>query len=225
MKKNRRKPGIGAMLFGVALIVAALVLFLHNIKQDRRAGALSQLALARVFSVISEQHFAESRSDFSAHSEELDPGPIPGLGNGRSEYKIQLSEKQPVAKIDGFSYLGFLSIPVLNLNLPVLFSRDQESLEIGPCRHFGSCRSGDLVLAGHNYNSHFGRIHTLKAGDLIVFTDIFGVSSRFKVEQLELVAATAVDQIKNSGWDLTLYTCSYGGQQRLVVSCRGTDQY
>ena len=30
---------------------------------------------------------------------------------------------------------------------------------------------------------------------------------------------TDVDAVKNSGYDLVLYTCTYGGKTRIVVFC------
>lgn len=221
IKRIKLDRGVTAMVLGTALIVSALVLLVHNIKQDKRAGDLSQRVLAQVFAVISDQQVTGGLPDLPAKGGKPDSG-LSSEPAVKYDPKAKTAADLPVVKIDGYSYIGFLCIPALDLDLPVTSSPDQEGLKIAPCRHFGSARTGDLVIAGHNYKSHFGRIHTLELGDLIVFTDLHGVSVNFCVGAMEVVAATAVDGIKDSDWDLILYTCTYGGQQRLVVSCKIT---
>lgn len=221
MKRMKLDQGVIAVFLGAALMVSALVLLLYNIKQDNRASDSSRRALAHVYGVISENQAAGGSPVLSVEREKHDSGPASGLPV-IYEPKAETAAEMPVRKIDGSAYIGCLHIPGLDLELPIMSSRDQESLNIAPCRHFGSSRTDDLVIAGHNYQSHFGKIHTLEPGDLIVFTDLLGVSSSFSVEVVAVVAPAAVAQIKDSGWDLTLYTCTYGGQQRLIVGCKAT---
>ena len=51
--------------------------------------------------------------------------------------------------------IGILEIPALDLNL-VISSWSYSSLRLAPCRYSGSAYKGDLVIAAHNYQSHFG---------------------------------------------------------------------
>ena len=70
--------------------------------------------------------------------------------------------------------MGVLTIPVLDLELPVLTDWSYEKLKKAPCHYYGSCHEKDFVIAAHNYNAHFGRLSKLQAGDDVMFTDVSG---------------------------------------------------
>lgn len=133
-----------------------------------------------------------------------------------------LDPDMPVVTIDGYGYVGYLEIPALELKLPVMDDWDYTRLRIAPCRQFGSSRTDDLVIAAHNYQSHFGRLKELKEGDAVVFTDMAGVVNDYSVVKVETLAPTDVDAVQNSGYDLVLYTCTPGGQTRVTAFCTRT---
>ena len=60
--------------------------------------------------------------------------------------------------IDGMNFLGILSVPSKNLELPILADYSYELLDTAPCRYSGSYDSDDLVIGGHNYRSHFSKL-------------------------------------------------------------------
>ncbi len=208
-----------AMLVGAILLVAALLLLVHNRNQDIRAGDSSQRVLARIRPLIIERQSGELSSKPAENHEKRDLGPSEPLPENLAA-KSDPASDMPVIEIDGFAYIGYLSIQALDLELPVLSACDLEGLNIGSCRQFGSIRSYDMTIAGHNYSNHFGRLHLLQTGDRVLFTDVEGQTTSFVVCAKEVLAATAVEKVRNSGWDLTLYTCTYGGHQRLLVGCR-----
>ena len=70
--------------------------------------------------------------------------------------------------------IGILEIPALDLELPVISSWSYSSLRLAPCRYSGSAYKGDLVIAAHNYQSHFGGLRTLPEGSEVFFTDAVG---------------------------------------------------
>ena len=123
-------------------------------------------------------------------------------------------------EIDGYSYIGYLSLPTLGLELPVMAQWDYDRLQISPCRYAGSSKTGDLVIAAHNYAAHFGRLSELSPGDAVRFTDMDGVVSRCEVISVEILAPMEVGEMTDSGYDLTLFTCTYGGQSRVTVRCQ-----
>ena len=82
-----------------------------------------------------------------------------------------------LAEIGCYEYIGYISIPKLELELPVMAEWDYDRLKIAPCRHFGSPESDDLVIAAHSYKNHFGRLGRLEAEDVVVFTDMEGGKS------------------------------------------------
>ena len=77
----------------------------------------------------------------------------------------------------------------------------------------------DLVIAAHNYASHFGRLAQLRTGDLLTFTDMDAETILYGVVTVDVLEPTAVDTVKDSEFDLVLYTCTYGGENRVAVFC------
>lgn len=189
---NKTGKGKKLMMAGAVLVGAALLLLLHNLYEDYLAGQASGLLLPDVQAAIGDQNQGLGR--------------FPG-------------DDMTVREIDGHDYIGYLSLPALGLELPVMSSWDEERLKIAPCRHFGSTWNDNLVIAGHNYKRHFGTLSKLEKGDAVFFTDMDGVENTYKVEEIILVRPTAADELKNSDWDLILYTCTYGGQDRVAVCC------
>lgn len=96
-------------------------------------------------------------------------------------------------------------------------------LKKSPCRYRGSVYKDDLVIAAHNYRTHFGRIKDLSEGDEVIFTDIDGNIFYYEVALLEILAPNAVVEMESSEWDLTLFTCTLGGASRVTVRCKRKD--
>lgn len=125
--------------------------------------------------------------------------------------------------VDGQRYLGFLSLPVLDRELPVLLEWDMEGLKGAPARYTGSFRGGGLVIGAHNYERHFGGLSRLQSGDAVYLTDGAGMVHRYTVALVETLGPEDVAAMTDSQWDLTLFTCTYGGQNRVTVRCSAAD--
>lgn len=131
--------------------------------------------------------------------------------------------KLTVTEVDGYEYIGYISIPTLELELPVMADWDYDRLKIAPCRHFGSPEEYDLVIAAHNYKNHFGRLGQLEAGDVVLFTDMEGGSNTYAVREVTRIAPTEVEEVRDSSWDLVLYTCTFSGETRIMAGCELLD--
>ena len=127
-------------------------------------------------------------------------------------------EEEPIA-LDGETYLGYLTIPALGLELPVQAEWQMENLKISPCRYAGSLQDGGLVIAAHNYRQHFGKLSTLQAGDSVSLTDTVGIVHSYTVEKVETLQPTQIEEMTSDQWPLTLFTCTYGGKARTAVRC------
>ena len=77
-----------------------------------------------------------------------------------------------------------------------------------------------MIIAAHNYASHFGNLKYLQEGDEVTFTDMDGNVFRYEVALQETLQPTAITEIQQGDWDLTLFTCTYGGQSRVTVRCQ-----
>ena len=186
------------MLMGTVLILAALSLFLWNRREDEQAAVASADILPQVLTYI------EEAAEAPAPPDPFDP---------------TMTE----AEIDGYMYIGYLSIPDLGLELPVMSEWDYKRLNIAPCRYAGSTKTGDLVLAGHNYRQHFGRLSSLSEGDAVRFEDMDGVLWNYEVAAVETLGPDAVEQMTSGEYDLTLFTCTYDGSLRVTIRCEQTE--
>lgn len=138
---------------------------------------------------------------------------------GRIGEKGSREDGMTIAEVDGYEYIGYLDIPAIKRTLPVLSQWDDVRLSLGPCRQFGSAETDDLVIAAHNFKKHFGLISKLGPGDDVYFTDMDGNENSYEVVKTEILQPTDVDAVQNSGHDLVLYTCTYGGKTRVTVFC------
>lgn len=137
----------------------------------------------------------------------------------QSESVSSEDSSNTVAEIDGYEYIGYITIPDLNLELPVMSNWDYTRMKLSPCRYSGSIKTNDLVVAAHNYTRHFGRLSKLTEDDTVYFTDISGNRYSYYVKDVEVLAPTAVEEMTSGEFDLTLFTCTYSGQSRLAVRC------
>lgn len=193
----RRKAGIGCIVLGVACLLACLGLILNNRMEAESASASSARILQNVQTAI--------RQNAAEYNEETKDG--------------SLQSTNPIET--GFEdCIGILSIPVLELELPVLSDWSYEQLKNAPCRYFGSVGEEDFVIAAHNYPSQFGRLNQLREKDLILFTDLSGKIYGYEVVLLETLQEEATEEMITSGFDLSLYTCTTGGGSRVTVRCR-----
>ena len=199
----KRKLGVALMALGLALLAGAAGLFIWNEQEADRAAAASADLMPKLSAVIQE-HQSTKPAD--------DPIQLP----------LPTEPEQPVmatVEIDGHSYIGYLTIPKLGLELPVISEWSDANLKIAPCRFSGTTMEENLVLAAHNYKKHFGPIRRLRPGDQVIFVDMENVTTVYEVAATDAVAPTAVEEVTAGAYDLALVTCTYGGNTRLVVYC------
>ena len=136
-----------------------------------------------------------------------------------------LPAEMTTVKVDGYECIGILSIPVLDIELPVLTDWSYAKLKKAPCHYYGSYYEKDFVIAAHNYKSNFGRLSELQTGDIVIFTDINNVERYYEVVLLETLHKNATKEMIISGFDLSLYTCTLGGSNRVTVRCNAVEDF
>ena len=198
-REKRLSAGRVLVLLGVLLLMGAAGLYGYNQWVDYQAGVESEAAVLTLVEEI--------------QSREVVIQEVPQAEEGPSEAQLK------VAELDGAYYMGVLTIPSLGKILPIQSDWSMSQLKRSPCRYSGSIAEGELVIAGHNYKKHFSGLATLKQGDSIVFTDLEGNQIFYEVREIYTVAATDIDGMVNSGYDLSLFTCNYGGKARVTVRC------
>ena len=125
----------------------------------------------------------------------------------------------PITEVEGRLYVGTLAIPGLGLQLPVLNEWSYDGLNVAPCRYAGSAYAGNLVICGHNYQTHFAALQGLSYGQEVLFTDVRGNVFRYEVASVETLEPTAVEDMVESGYELSLFTCNFSGSARVAVRC------
>ncbi len=135
------------------------------------------------------------------------------------EETISPDAPMPTILIDGKAYIGSLVIPAIGLELPVSQDWDYDQMKISPCRYSGSIYRDDLVICGHNYRTHFRNIEDLQTGDKVIFVDVMRNAVTYQVRTVETLEPTAVGDMVDSEYDLSLFTCNYAGNARVTVRC------
>lgn len=191
------------MVLGAVLLCCTVLLFLRNQIEAAKAEQSVDALLPRLLEKIPEEPRQVSPAQLGIPVEFRDP----------------VSFEMTEVVIDGYAYIGYLSIPSLELELPILADWDYTRLRIAPCRYTGSVNGEDLVLMAHNYVKHFGYLSKLSLGDNVLFTDMDGVTTVYEVVGQDILDPSAVEEMTSGDFDLTLFTCSYGGQSRVTVYC------
>lgn len=194
------KKGAFCMAAGFLLVLAALLLTGYNVWDESRAGDAADAT------------FQALKFQTEEGREELPEYILP-------DYLVDPRFEMPTVEIDGYDYIGYLDIPSLELSLPVMSEWSYPQLKIAPCRYAGSVYLDDMILAAHNYDRHFGRLKNLEGGELVRFTDVDGNVFDFSVTELELLWPEQTEEMLSGEWDLTLFTCTLGGRQRVTVRC------
>ena len=202
----RKGFGICCIILGVCCLISSLGLIAYNRWEEENAQDASMNILQDVQENMPEITREESTSEESKQDES-------------EEISVDIPKEMLATQVDGYDCIGVLSIPVLELELPVLTDWSYAKLKIAPCHYFGSYYEKDFVIAAHNYQSHFGRLSELQPKDLILFTDISGTVYCYEVVLLETLPANATEEMITSGFDLSLYTCTPGGASRVTVRC------
>ena len=199
---SKRCVGLVMMINGILVVVAGAVLSGYNLWDNYRAGIQADIALDAIV-----RYREEAASDLN-ETPEMPP-----------ELPPDFDRELPVLEVDGYRYIGTVSIPVIDVALLVQKDWSLAQLKNSPCRYMGSPYQGDLIICAHNYTTHFGQLKNLLPGDEVIFTDVEGNEFRYAIVKLEILAGTAVEEMESGAWDMTLFTCTLGGQMRVTVRC------
>ena len=204
----RKRIGIICIFLGIACMLSSVGFIVYNRWEDQNAEKIAHNLLEEVQSVMSEKQPPQPLPDDTVNLPD-DPEVIPA--------------EMATIPVDGYDCIGILSVPVLELELPVLTDWSYVKLKKAPCLYYGTYYEKNFVIAAHNYKSHFGRLSELQAGDLVVFTDVTGTDHFYEVALLETLPKEATQEMIASGFDLSLYTCTTGGASRVTVRCNTID--
>ena len=205
MKSYIRK---GFFVCGALCFLSAGILVGYNEITAWTAGNEVKAASHEVLQVVETAQAEEQRIEDSVDVE-VTPN-----------YQLAPCNPMPEKEIEGDSYIGVLSIPDLSLELPVMSQWNYANLKKALCRYRGSVYLNNMVIAAHNYRSHFGKLHKLEPGNRVLFTDMDGNEFVYEVDRIETLGKYQIEEMEAGDWDLTLFTCTVGGENRVTIRCR-----
>ena len=201
-KKDNLILGKIFIIIGLFLIITSISMLVSNKYKELTAGKQSEITLDIIKNNL----------------EEININKESNLNNINNEENTSNQEMKKT-NINGYDYIGTINIPTLNLELPIMSEYDYNRLEISPCRYYGSIHTNDLIICAHSYKTHFKYLNKLKQSDIIIITDIDGFNYIYEVLEIEILKPTEVSEMINNEFDLTLYTCTNDGQNRITVRC------
>lgn len=191
------------IIAGILCISVAIGLTSYNIYESYRANKQADAVLKRLETAVFEKDKVTQN----------------GIDN--PDYITHPDMEMPTIEIDGRQYIGHLEIPDLNLHLPVAAGEfNLKTLLKSPALYSGSVYKNNMVIAAHNYNSHFGRLKKLDIGAKVIFVDAEGSIFNFVTASSEILYPSNCNELLAEGsWQLTLFTCTYNGKKRFVLRC------
>lgn len=222
------KKGNFLITVGLLLVAAAFVLTGYNVWDEQRADASAGRAVLHLEDVLPKES-AQAKNMISVTDPEILASRevmdyLMSSGSGSEEvrvpaYILNPEMDMPVWNMEGQEYVGILEIPVLGLKLPIISEWSYSGLKTAPCRYYGSVYTQDMVIAGHNYRSHFAGLQNIEEDTEVIFTDMDGNVFLYEVTSREILGAADVEEMTSGEWDLTLFTCTSDGAYRVTVRC------
>jgi len=124
----------------------------------------------------------------------------------------------------GYTMLGKIEIPAIQLNLPVLDRATASSMEVsvGVAYGPGLNQVGNTVIVGHNYRNgtFFANLYKLKLGDLIYITDNSGTKIKYTIYNMYETPASDFSYASRDTAgkrEISLSTCTDDVQNRIII--------
>lgn len=203
-QRTPQKRGAAWVALGALLLAGAAALSGWNLWAQKRAADTASLLLAVA---QAQQLVAQGAPDGALPAQAAPPAPAADPASPE-EASLAAAAQQ----ID-----GVLSLPTLGLELPVLAGYSEELLQLSPCVYQRAGEGGRLVIAGHNYRSHFGRLGRLKPGYPAAYQPQQGEPLALAVRSLEEIGADDRNALEAGEWTVTLLTCNLDQSRRLLV--------
>ena len=212
----KKRVSFIVILIGIICILLAAGICLYNYYQSDRAYQNSQEILDEIKSDINKNSTEKNTDDTSENLFDKYKKDKDSNSDTIKSRKIQYAGQT-------ISYCGYVTIPKLNIELPVISEWSYPGLRLSPCRYIGTAEGDDLIIAAHNYSNHFGNIKDLGDDDEIIFTDCDGKQYDYSVTLMEFIPGRQPSEMeKQDGddWDITLFTCTLSGVSRVTIRAK-----
>lgn len=210
-----RRLGYSFLLIGVILLLISVSVYMYNDMEAKHASEVAEANLGE----LKEQMKAVIESNSALETTE---STRPVITENDLEEMAGIKPKQEremkLYKINGYDYIGYIVIPSANVELPILKDIEPiELLKISPCLYSGSPYDDNMIIAGHYYRDFFQCLYDVKEGDELIFIDWDGRSHKYKAAIVDIIGPNGAEELKNSPYPLTLFTCTEDSEARYVV--------
>ena len=128
-------------------------------------------------------------------------------------------------KYKGFTVIGTIQIPAIDIKYPILEKNTKKSLETSVVLMYTSSginEIGNTVIIGHNYRNGtmFSNVKKLENGDYIYITDEQGRKVKYttyKVYQTSGSDGSYISRNTEGKREISLSTCTDDGKGRIIV--------
>ena len=123
-----------------------------------------------------------------------------------------------VFEYDSKSYIGILSIPSLDIEVPVQNEWSYDNLKLSPCQY--TLIGGEkMIVGGYSYSAFFENLDKISSGDEIYFTSLDGAVNTYEMQWSELLTSGDDEALASdeNAWDLTVFTYTWSGRQWVTV--------
>ena len=132
---------------------------------------------------------------------------------------IESKGQEETVEIFDKNYVGIISIPSLNLYLPIQDEWTKEKAKNSPAIYVGALDSYPLIIGGHNSNSQFNKLYKIKEGAEVIIINLQGEKVTYKVKKIETIDGKDIKGMTETDYPLTLFTCTFNNQARLTIRC------
>jgi sortase A len=227
-----KKIGIISLVLGVMMFLAAGIWLFYNEQQDESAGRAAKAALTQLIQEIEASEAGEAPVTDSVATADVSPVATSDIaaqataGTQAAAETDAAADDMPGYTINGHTYIGYVTIPEIGLALPVQKDYAFELLDTSPVRYLGNLTEGNMIVAGHNFKSHFSPLKDVSLGSQVTFTDVNGNEYFFIVSKIQTIGGSDYSGMLADAdqWDLTLFTCVPGGKSRLTLRCVETEK-
>ena len=133
----------------------------------------------------------------------------PGVGTGPA---------MPALELDGRDYAAFLEVPGLGVALPVCDSWEDRTWVGNPCRYWGSCYDGSLIIGG----GRMGQMEfcaRLDLGDRVTVTDLQGRMFTYTVSSILRAEKLTFRRLREGEKPLTMFARDGSSGRYIIVGC------
>jgi sortase A len=220
MDKNKNKLGNIFIIAGCICIIFALGIIIFNKLQNSSYKKNTEEVLSELEKQLPFEEILRGEADTTASVNDIYDN-IEVIG-GDEEYNYVYEDnryKETYVEAGGVKYIGIINIPSLDITLPVTDDWNLDLMKSSTCRYSGSIATSDLIICGHNMAAFFSPIKGMEVDDVIIFIDASGNKFTYNVVSIDTVGGYDIEGMKagSDDWDITLFTCTYGGKNRVAV--------